>query len=168
MFLVTDYFVFLPTCLLLFLAYTMPCAFLSLMLSRVLHKGICNASRTSRLKTGAVQRTVLERADSPQVGARRAPLREKQATGLFFSAQTLSGFESPRNKKTQYPQKWILCFWPARRDGRAAALPCAACPRNIVASDFAAENVPLARFLNAAHPLRVRIPPNEKNSPHKK
>ena len=47
-------------------------------------------------------KAVPERADSPQVGARRAPLREKQATGLFFSAQTLSGFESPGRKNSPH------------------------------------------------------------------
>ena len=61
-------------------------------------------------------------------------------------------------------QKASALHWPARRDDSAAALPCAACPRSKAASDFAAENVPQACFLNAAHPLRVRIPPNEKTA----
>ena len=35
----------------------------------------------------------------------------------------------------------------------------------IDSADFTAKNVPPARFLHAAHPLRVRIPPAIKNQP---
>ena len=85
--------------------------------------------------------------------------------GHVFHAGSLGGGESlPKQKKYSTHIKWMLYFWPARRDDSAAALPCAARPRSIVASDFAAKNVPLARFLNAAHPLRLRIPPDEKTA----
>ncbi len=55
-------------------------------------------------------------------------------------------------------------FWPARRDDGVGAKRYAIRPCGIAAADFAAKNSPPDCFLNAAHPLRVRIPPNEKES----
>ena len=50
-------------------------------------------------------------------------------------------------------------IWRRRRDDPAAAVPCVIRPCSIAAADFAAKNVPPAHFFNAAHPLRLQIPP---------
>ena len=81
-------------------------------IKKVQHPHKVDAVLLARPEGWRYGKTVPVCAGSPQVGARRAPLREKQATGLFFSAQTLSGFESLRTKKTALTKSESCFFGP--------------------------------------------------------
>ena len=76
---------------------------------------------------------------------------------------TLSGFESPLSfikTKKRSNTKVSLLSWRAARD-TGGKPPCVLGDRRkatVPASHFAAKNSPQDCFLNAAHPLRVRIP----------
>ena len=67
---------------------------------------------------------------------------------------------SIRKQKKRSNTKVSLLFWRAARD-TGGKPPCVLGDRRratVPASHFAAKNSPQDCFLNAAHPLRVRIP----------
>ena len=78
---------------------------------------------------------------------------------VFLTSLTLSGFES-LNKKTEATQNRIASVLARCKGYRRQAALRARRPSqsDIPASHFATKNSPQDCFLNAAHPLRVRIP----------
>ena len=110
----------------------------------------------SRLRRLACSSTAAPRQYPPHTSRLKTVRRT-----VFLTSLTLSGFESQLVYKQKRNRFCDSFFRGALQGTQSAAQPCVLGDRRpaaVPASHFAAKNSPPDCFLNAAHPLRVRVP----------